>query len=385
MSMWLSKKKKADLVDLCDELGLRTDGLKKPEIEQNLKQYLYQHESKLSTHPSFSSYYETLARTPNKRGSPQPPVFINPVDPILPEGTKRERRQSTRFQPGRKSTWGYSESVGDSEPEPTVAVVPTTHINGIPEEHTSEPDPQLRRRTGSTTPGPTRRSARIILNHMQSPSAQLLGEPETPASHTIPLPPSPAVVADLVEASTQDIRARISIYLHEHLTPVVTRRLQSTQQSLSNVVSVAVLVHAVELGALVYRLIPATYPVTVPPVASLNPIAVNLPDLFAVLESRFWVPVLTWVVVSVLIPGLVGYFVNLTRGPTALNASGGYVCDPLTFALAKGLLGWILFCQRTVNFEGLRVVEEAVGKEVLAFVGSIVVGLVGLWEGLMSR
>lgn len=143
--MWLSKKKKADLVDLCDELGLRymplpqpsiltlfnrqasafaelrspklteliarTDGLKKPEIEQNLKQYLYQHESKLSTHPSFSSYYETLARTPNKRGSPQPPVFINPVDPILPEGTKRERRQSARFQPGQKSARGYSESV----------------------------------------------------------------------------------------------------------------------------------------------------------------------------------------------------------------------------------------------------------------------------------
>lgn len=376
--MWLSKKKKADLVDLCDELGLRTDGLKKPEIEQNLKQYLYQHESKLSTHPSFSSYYETLARSPNKRGSPQPPVFINPVDPILPEGTKRERRQSTRFQPGLKSARGYSDSV---EPEPTIAVVTTTHINGIPEEDTSEPDPQLHQRTGSTTPTLTHRSAR----HPQSPSAQLLAEPETPAQHTIPLPPSPSVVADLVEASAEDIRARISTYLHEYLTPAVTRRVQLTRQSLSNVVSVAVLVHVVELGALVYRLIPATYPVTIPPVASPSPITVNLPDLFAVLEGRFWVPVLTWVVVSVLIPGLVGYFVNLTRSPTARKASNGYVCDPLTFALAKGLLGWTLFYQRTVNSEGLKVVEEAVGKEVLVLVGSIVVGLVGLWEGLMTR
>lgn len=220
---------------------------------------------------------------------------------------------------------------------------------------------------------------------MQSPSAQLLAEPETPAPHTTTLPPSPAVVADLVEASTEDIRARISIYLHERLTPAVTRRVQSTQQSLSNVVSVAVLVHVVELGALVYRLIPATYPVTLPPIASPSPITVNLPDLFAVLEGRFWIPVLTWAVVSVLIPGLVGYFVNLTRSPTALKASGGYACDPLTFALAKGLLGWILFYRRTINSEGLKVVEEAVGKEVLVLVGSIVVGLVGLWEGLMTR
>jgi len=161
--------------------------------------------------------------------------------------------------------------------------------------------------------------------------------------------------------------------------------VQSTQQSLSNVVSVAVLVHLVELGALVYRLIPATYPVTIPPVASPSPITVNLPDLFAVLEGRFWVPVLTWIVVSVLIPGLVGYFVNLTRSPTALKASGGYVCDPLTFALAKGLLGWILFYRRTVDSEGLKVVEGAVGKEVLVLVGTIVIGLVGLWEGLMTR
>lgn len=141
----------------------------------------------------------------------------------------------------------------------------------------------------------------------------------------------------------------------------------------------------VELGALVYSLIPATYPVTIPPVASPSPITVNLPDLFTVLEGRFWLPVLTWVVVSVLIPGLVGYFVNLTRSPAARKASGGYVCDPLIFALAKGLLGWILFYRRTVKSEALKVVEDAVGREVLVLVGSMVVGLVGLWEGLMTR
>lgn len=112
----------------------------------------------------------------------------------------------------------------------------------------------------------------------------------------------------------------------------------------------------------------------------------KLPDLFTVLEgSRFWGPVSAWAIASVLVPGLVGYFVNLTRSPTARNVRGGYICDPLTFALAKGILGWILFYRRTVSTEGLKTVEEAVGREVLVLVGSMVVGLVGLWEGLMTQ
>jgi len=38
-----------------------------------------------------------------------------------------------------------------------------------------------------------------------------------------------------------------------------------------------------------------------------------------------------------------------------------------------------------VSTEGLKTVEEAVGREVLVLVGSMVVGLVGLWEGLMTQ
>lgn len=274
-----------------------------------------------------------------------------------------------------------------SEPEPSNALATIPRTNGIPEEDTSsEPDPQLRRRTGSTTPAPTRHTA---LNQIQSPSTQLLGSPtkrwDSLTDDAIPLPPSPAVVADLVEASTENLRARISTYTHEHLTAAITRRVRSTQQSLGNVVSVAVLVHLFELGTLVCKLMPASYPVTIPPIAHLHtePVVVNFPDLFTLLEGdHFWNPIATWALVSIGVPVTVGFFFNLTRNPTAKT---GYVCDPLTFALAKGILGWILFYKRTFSTEGLGVVEEAIGREVLVLMGSMVVGLVGLWEGLMTR
>ncbi|KAF8457626.1 hypothetical protein BDZ91DRAFT_767235 [Kalaharituber pfeilii] len=406
MSMWLSKKKKGDLVALCEQLNLRSDGLKKPELENLLATYLYEHQSTLWDDPTFSQYYETLAaRSPHKlRASPK---LINPIDPVIPEGTTRSRRRTSRY------VGGSSDMIGSAEPEPfsTATATSTAAINGMPESDDASTeqkpiDSTVRTRTGSLTPQPppsprARRSNRITKAAIAEPtgSSSAVALPQTPAPNTIPLPPSPAQVATLIESRTNDLRTHISSYIHSHLTPTITTRIKFTQKILSNVISIAVLVHVFELVSLVRTLIPATYLVTIPPLTGGEQVPITLtsksttfklPDLFILLEGgRFWIPVLTWALVSVIVPGLVGYFVNMTKGGAPAGRKqahvGGYVCDPLTFALAKGLLGWAVWYRKVWQTEALGTVETAVGKEVLVLVGSGVVGVMGMWEGVMAR
>ena len=303
--------------------------------------------------------------------------------------------------------WRYS------EPEPISTSTGTSVlINGIPEDKDEDEDEgedkvltnhedndsRSRRHTASSTPHPStpapiRRSARI--SNILSPSTQLLPPLlDSPIQQiSTPLPPSTEAVVTLSERVIEAFRTPAS-YLNNHLAPTIRTHIQSTQQTLSNVISVAVLVHLFEFVFLIRTLIPTSYPVTIPAlnagadrIITTEPVTFTLPDLFRVLEGRrFWIPVLTWAVVSVVLPGLVGYFVNLTKGPMSRMRSGGaYVCDPLTFALAKGILGWIVWYRGWVQSESLKTVENAVGKEVLVLVNSAVVGLVALWEGLVAR
>ena len=82
-----------------------------------------------------------------------------------------------------------------------------------------------------------------------------------------------------------------------------------------------------------------------------------------------------------MIPVFAGYFVNLTRR----GGRGGYVVDPVVFALAKGLVGWTVWYRRIAGERGkLAVVEGAIGKEVMVIVGSAVLGLISLWEAVLG-
>lgn len=91
MSLWLNKKKKPELVALCEQLDLefvpccpeffaklqltscasfRTVGYRKTELEAILAEYLDSHESELASDPAFSSYYDSLhSRSPVKGAS----------------------------------------------------------------------------------------------------------------------------------------------------------------------------------------------------------------------------------------------------------------------------------------------------------------------------
>ncbi|KAI5809381.1 hypothetical protein BZA77DRAFT_328771 [Pyronema omphalodes] len=95
-SLWLAKKKKAELISLCEELGLDTQGYLKSDLEAILSEHLADNEAKLSSDPTFSAYYETVA----PRASPY---------------ESRARRRTSRYQATEPSENGDA----STSPEPT--------------------------------------------------------------------------------------------------------------------------------------------------------------------------------------------------------------------------------------------------------------------------
>ncbi|KIN06483.1 hypothetical protein OIDMADRAFT_155674 [Oidiodendron maius Zn] len=338
-SNFLAKQKKADLADLAGSLGLEHDGLKKAELELELENYLTKNSAQYSSDSRFTSFY--------KRRSDS--------SPVKKEASSTLSDVDSKTKPVRRRVTKAAEDIGatdDSEVEPTGA------------------------------------RARSALT--RTPRASALSNLSFASS--VPLPPSPAVVAEAIDRRTQVLRSKVSDAFDES---GIVERAHATRESLSTVASVESLIILFELYFLRPELLSDRYAFTIPAISLLKTpdYAVKIPDLFLLLTSSFWGPASLWAVTTFFIPLIAAYFVNLTSKPKSRSSHThfNYAFDPLTFNIVKALLTYVVFGQDVtfggfVNLEHVARINSALyGGYQGVLVGTGIGTLITLYEAVIRK
>jgi hypothetical protein len=211
----------------------------------------------------------------------------------------------------------------------------------------------------------------------------------------ISLPASPAEVAEVVDRHTIAVRERVNeIYQDSG----ITERTHAVRESLSTVTSIIFTVFAFELYSLRPEVLPGRFAFTVPANATIHTDAypVYIPDMFLVLTSYFWSPVLTWVATSVLIPSLFGYFYNLSAASHATSrrtrsSQADYNIDPLVFSIVKALISFVVYGQGAtfggiINPASIQRINGAIYGEWKGIVtGAAITGLASLYDAVLRK
>ncbi|KAK3326364.1 cytochrome P450 [Apodospora peruviana] len=314
------------------------ESLRKSDLELQLDEFLADNASQFQSDPKFASYYTSRART---AGSPVK------KDPEL----KVVRRRATK---AAEEIVASPDDDDDSSPSTAVASATNALIQ---------------------TPG---RALSL--------------------ASRIPLPPTPADIAQAVDRRTLAVRERVTSLYEES---GITERTQATRESLSTVTSVLFAIAAFELYYLRPELLPNRYAFTVPAIKALgtNDYPVFIPDMFNLLTSSFWSPALTWAFTSIVLPSLFGYFFNLSAGNAGTHGGRGrprsgyteYTVDPLTFSIVKGLITYVVYAQGATL--GGWIDPDAVSRINLALysgwkgvlVGSGVAGLAAIYDAALKK
>jgi hypothetical protein len=170
----------------------------------------------------------------------------------------------------------------------------------------------------------------------------------------VPLPPSPAVVADAIDRRTAVIRSKI---LDVYEDSGITEAVETTRESLSTLLAVQSIIVLFELYKLRPEILPNRYAFTIPAVSLLHTpeYPVSIPDLFLLLTASFWGPALLWLATTFVLPLSAAYFINLSSKPVSRSSRAQtfkYNFDPLTFNIVKALTVFVVFGQ-DVTFGGL--------------------------------
>ncbi|RPA94466.1 hypothetical protein L873DRAFT_1814268 [Choiromyces venosus 120613-1] len=352
-SLWLAKKRKAELVDFAEQLGLRVDGYLKHDIENLLTDYLDTHSDEYLNDPTFSAYYDTMAtRSPVKHTLSVAAISDAPL-------TRSTRRRTTRY-----------------------AVESLTENASTAEEESPEPRSTER----------TLRSGSRSLSTRTPRTVRSLRE-----AAQVPLPPTPAAIADAIESGTNAIRESAKKAVEK---VAIQEKAISVRDRLSNVVSVNAVSLVYEAIILLYHLIPFTYTARIPtiPIIENSPKLFLLPDLFVLLTAGFWGPFATWLATAIFIPLANAYFFNLTAtaarssSDTVVSGSGSgeeYRADPLAFAVTKALIAYLVHYKGfefmgLFNPNNLAIVGGSVGRET-QLIGAGIASLAAFWESILKR
>ncbi|KFH45821.1 hypothetical protein ACRE_032880 [Hapsidospora chrysogenum ATCC 11550] len=339
---WLRNQRKSSLSDLAEEVGLKNyESLKKVDLETALDEFLTENAARLSSKSELAGYYNSRSKalgSPVKKDSAAGAAAAVKED--ADKVVKTVRRRATKAA----------------------------------EEVASEVD--------------AARSA------VQTPGRSL-----SQVAARIPLPATPADVANAVDRSTLAMRKRASsIYRESGITEVT----HATRDSLSTVNAIILLVGAFELVYIRPEVLANRFAFTIPAVGLLGTpdYPVYLPDMFLLLTSSFWSPALTWVFTSFVLPAFFGYFFNLsatspatgaprTRARAAANPD--YTVDPLTFSVAKALVSFLVYGQG-VTFGGLlsdtsieRLASAVYGGYKGILTGTAITGLASFYDAVLRK
>lgn len=195
-------------------------------------------------------------------------------------------------------------------------------------------------------------------------------------ARSVPLPPSPAVLANQIDARTTSMRNSISEYVSTSPLPGTMENIRS---SLSTVTSIQLLTLFIEAWGLRSQVLPLRYLTTLPavPAIGLGEIAIKIPDLFALLTTAFWGPVGLWFATSIGLPLLGSWFINL-------KGDAGY--DAVSYNVMKALAAWIVYVRGGVGGESTKIVERGVpGGSGGMLIGASIGLLAGVYDAVLKR
>ncbi|CAK7246097.1 MAG: hypothetical protein STHCBS139747_007719 [Sporothrix thermara] len=340
MTSWLRAQKKSDLVDIAETIGLKN--LKKSELESALDEYLTENAPQLSSDTRLTPYFNIRSKT---SGSP----------------VKRETSAST-----------------------SEVKVPKRRQIKAPVDDVAPP-------VASADDGETAATSSALI---RTPGRAL-----SLAASRIALPATPADVAEAVDRSALAVRERVvSMYADSGINEVT----QATRESLSTVYAIALLVSAFEWFNLRSEVLPTRYAFSIPAVKFLgtSDYAVSLPDVFLILTTSFWSPVVLYFLISIGVPSLFGYFFNLSaasgshhtgRGRSRPFSTAEYAVDPLTFSVAKALLVYVIqaqgvsFCGWVDQLAVARINSALYGGWQGAITGAAITGLVSMYDAVLRK
>lgn len=195
-------------------------------------------------------------------------------------------------------------------------------------------------------------------------------------ARSVPLPPSPAILANQIDAHTTTVRTSISNYISNSPLPST---LDSVRSFLSTVTGIELLTLGVEVYGLRSEVLPFHYLTTFPAIPALgtSEFPIKAPAFFALLTTAFWGPVGLWLLTSVFLPLLAGWFINL-------KGESGY--DAVSFNVMKAIAAWVVYVREGGPSASTRVVERGVpGGSVGLLVGAGVGALAGLYEAVLRK
>ncbi|KAK4948597.1 hypothetical protein LTR10_012601 [Elasticomyces elasticus] len=345
---YLQKLRKSDLAEFADTTKLADyASLKKAELEVALDEHLRTNSTTYSKVPSLSEYYKRLgstSRSPIKRMAEK-----------VSETLKSDEEDTAPVKKSRRKTTTRAEDTTDTE-SPV-----TTLIKQAPKE--------IARRSSILT-------------------------------SQIPIPPSPAVVTDAIDRETRRIRTSIS---HAYDETHIHEYSDAARDYLSSPLTVTILATLLEAYALRATVLPNKLLTEVPaiPYIKSTRTAISVPDLFLLLDSKFWAPFSLWALTSLILPALISYFINLPlkahpshnystrRAATQHNAQMQF--DPFIFNLAKGVIAYIVYAHH-FNLGGIyqhftiaTVNESILGGFFAVIVSSGIGAAVSLYEAVLKK
>jgi hypothetical protein len=202
------------------------------------------------------------------------------------------------------------------------------------------------------------------------------------------LPPSPTIVVDEVEHATTRFYAGLDdIYTLSGIPEAI----DWAREGCSSIATVHLAFLLFEAYGLSRAVMPWTYIFDFPSISLIGTpsFAVKIPDLFVMLSSSFWSPVLLWSATSIFIPLIFAYFFNLTVHTVKRNNARvrvvRYNYDPFTYNVAKFLCVSTVFgagiLQGWVSDDTVFIVESSqFGGFASMLAGTYICGLCSLWQ-----
>ncbi|KAK4553987.1 hypothetical protein LTR86_008828 [Recurvomyces mirabilis] len=372
MTTWLQRQRKQTLLDLSSEAGLRQDtDLRKEQIVDALDAYLQRNATQLGNNASFDGYYSMMRRTPYKGRSSS--AVAHPIPITIPLDENEYEVKSVVKGRGRRTTKVKQEfdSEGPAPSSPagiassSTALAPTTTSTDIT----------------SSVPALTKRTP---------------ARPQRPSStqQRLPIPASPADVANLAEYETTQLYAGLNDLYSVSGIPETIDYIRETCSSVTGIQTSIQLLEALSLQRAVLPWLYLTELNT--NVRGLGGPVLKLyyPDLFALLSSTFWAPTLFYATTAILLPSLFAYFFNLTLRDIKRHGArvtvARYTLDPLIFNIVKAVLTYVVYAQgfggQVVGRENVGVVENAMwGGWQGMLVGNFVVMIASLYEAAQGK
>lgn len=205
-----------------------------------------------------------------------------------------------------------------------------------------------------------------------------------------PLPPSPAIVAEMIEAQTARFNAEVGeIWASTRIMEI----LNQVRVEFSSMIGIHLAILVLEFYYLQAGVTVWHFLVDIP--TPFFTLPVSYPDLFVYL-SGYWVTMLTaWSFLSFWIPLTASWFCNLSL---KLKHRHGveywqprYTVDPLTFNITRGILAWLVYTQGQRLFglladeTVLRVEHALPGGAQGVLISSAVGVLASLWDAVQGK